>query len=472
MAENATEGTRIVAVEVVDPDEDIGTVTKLISELRSVPASLAPALTLTNFISVGDNRSRWDLVVANASLLENAGDGRTFELEILVAENRTANPTRASARLALTVTDVVHPFVPPVLGDLMLNLSEQQALNTPSGLVLREELFSFSADVQKDYDEFWFGRLRVVDAQARAGAMSYNDAITRARALVGEERFNLLDLRTRGDAVDLLLGEARLIEDKLIGDRIELMLNLVDPSGAVAPAALPVEVAILSPDASDRVRFADARGFGMEVPSAYTFEYTQSDYAPALSGSVCDGADPAVNITIDGSCYATVRLEDGRDYVRRDRAGQGYFGDADEALRNGTGAEIGLVFTNAEVNVSALGIYALDREGNLRVADAEFEQFFEIEAVARYLADGAARPALVIRPRELAVLNRTTNQPLADQSYLALDTLALSPVAPPRNLQFFVVAGGRWWGCYECDAAGDRAAQFHDQRGRQCAGRS
>ena len=439
--EDATEGTRIVAVEVVDPDEDIGTAIKLIPELRSMPASLAPALALANFSSVSDNRSRWDLVVANASLLENAGDGRTFELEIVVAENRTANPTRASARLALTVTDVVHAFVVPALGDLMLNLSEQQALDTPSGLVLREELFSLSADVQRDYDEFWFGRLRVVDAQARAGAMSYNDAITRARALVGEERFNLLDLRTRGPMVDLLLGEARLIEDKLIGNRIELMLNLVDPSGAVAPAALPVEVAILSPEASDRVRFADADdGFGMEVPSAYTFEYTQSDYAPALSGSVCDGADPAVNITIDGNCYATVRLEDGRDYVQRDRAGQGYFGDADEALRNGTGAEIGLVFTNAEVNVSALGIYTLNAEGNLRVADAEFAQFFEIEAVARYLADGAVRPALVVRPRELAVLDRTTGQPLADQSYLALDTLPLSSAVARRNLQFFVVA--------------------------------
>ena len=433
--EDATERTRIVAVEVVDPDEDVGTETKLISELRSVPASLAPALTLANFTSISDNRSRWYLEVANASLLENAGDGRTFELEIMVAENRTANPTRASARLALTVTDVVHPFVPPDLSGLMLNLSEQQALDASSGSVLQSELFSFSADVQKDYDEFWFGRLRAVDAQARAGAIRYlDDRIS--QALVDEDRFNLLDVGTRSDMVDLLLGETRLIEDKLIGNRIEFMVELMDPSGAVPSAMLPVPVAILPADAPDRVRFADARGFGIEVPSAYTFTYTQSDYAPALSGSVCDGADPAANISIDGNCYAAVRLEDGGYYVRRDRRTQRYFGPADAALRNGTSAEIGLVFTEAEVNISALGIYALDGRGSLRAADTEFNRYFELAVDQHYAGPEGPRPALVVRPRELAVFNSTTNQ-----SYLALDTLPLNRAVPRRSLPpFFVVA--------------------------------
>ena len=437
--EDAAVGTNIIAVEVVDPDEDIGTATKLIPELRSVPASLAPALTLANFTSISDNRSRWDLVVANASLLENAGDGRTFDVTIMVTENRSDAPTSATARLALTVTDVVHPFVLPDLSGLMLNLSEQQALDTPSDLVLREELFSLAA-TQADYDEFWFGRFRVADVQARASAMGYTQDIEAADALIGEAAFDLLNLRTRGDAVDLLLGEARLIEDKLIGEEVRLAVELVDPSGAVDLATVAVLVNILPADASDRVRFADAvNGFEVEVPSAYEFEYTQSDYGPVLSASVCSDADPAVNISIDGRCYATVRLEDGRDYVQRVRADQTYFGRTDAALRNGTGAEIGLAFTDTEVNVSALGIYALDAEGSLRAADTEFEQFFELVVDQRY--GTASRPALVVRPRELAVLNRTTGQPLANQSYLALDTLTLSSAVPQHSLQFFILAG-------------------------------
>ena len=441
--EDAPVGTRIVTVDVVDPDEDVGTAGKLIPQLRSVPASLAPALALANFASISANRSRWDLVVANASLLENAGDGRTFDVTILVTENRSTAPTRAAARLALTVTDVVHPFVLPDLSGLMLNLSEQQALDASSGLVLRENLFSLSADVQKDYDEFWFGNFRAVDVQARAGAIRYVDAIENARSLQREEQFNLFQLRTRGDTVDLLLGETRLIEDKLIGNRIELMVALVDPSGAVAPATLPVPVAIVASDASDDlVRFADAEAsFGVKVPSAYAFRYTQSDYGPVLSASVCGGADRSVNITIDERCYATVRLADGRDYVQRDRRAQRYFGSADAALRNGTGAEIGLVFTDAEVNVSSLGIYALNAKGHLRVADAEFKRYFELVVDQRYVADGAGpRPALVVRPRALTVLNRTTGQPLANQSYLALDTLPLNNADPRRSLQFFVLA--------------------------------
>ena len=219
VAEDAAVGTRIVAVAVVDPDGDVGTARKLITQLRSEPASLAPALALVNFSVVSANRSRWDLVVANASLLENAGDGRTFDVMIMVTENRSDAPTRATARLALTVTDVVHDFVVPDLTNLALNISEQQALDASSGLVLREDLFSFSADVQADYDEFWFGGFRAVDMQARAGEMRYAAAIETALALQREETFNLLNLRTRGDTVDLLLGETRLIEDKLIGAR-------------------------------------------------------------------------------------------------------------------------------------------------------------------------------------------------------------------------------------------------------------
>ena len=437
--EDAAVGMRIVAVDVVDPDGDIGTASKLITQLRSVPAALAPALTLANFSFVSANSSRWYLEVANASLLENAGDGRTFELTIMVTENRSDAPTSATARLALTVADVVHDFVVPDLTNLALNISEQQALDASSGLVLREELFSLAA-TQADYDEFWFGRFRVADAQARAGAMGYTQDIEAADALIGEAAFNLLNLRTRGDAVDLLLGEARLIEDKLIGDRIELMVELVDPSGAVASATLPVPVTIVQSDASDRVRFADADdGFGMEVPSAYEFKYAQSDYTPPLSASACRAEDPAVNITIDERCYTTVRLEDGRDYVQRDRRAQRYFGAEDAALRNGTGAEIGLVFTKREVNVSALGIYTLNAEGNLRAADTEFEQYFELAVDQHYQYAAEPRPALVVRQRELAVLNRTTGQPLANQSYLALDTLPLSEAEPQRSMQFLVI---------------------------------
>ena len=211
----------------------------------------------------------------------------------------------------------------------------------------------------------------------------------------------------------------------------------------MASATLPVPVTIVASEASDdRVRFADAdAGFGVEVPSAYAFRYAQSDYTPALSASACRAEDPAMNITLDERCYATVRLEDGRDYVQRDRRKQRYFRAEDAtALRNGTGAEIGLVFTDADVNVSSLGVYALNAEGNLRAADTEFERYFELAVDQRYPYAAAPRPALVVRPRVLAVLNRTTGQPLANQSYLALDTFPLSNADPRRSLQFFVLA--------------------------------
>ena len=441
--EDASVGTRIAVVEVIDPDEDVATRARVRIQARTQPASLTPVLGIANFTQVSANTSRFELVVRNATLLENAGDGRTFEVELVVTENRTDAPSTATANLALTVEDVVHPFTTaPVLANAgNLNLSEQQALDQGSGFVLREALFRLG-ETQADYDEFWFGRFRVTDVQARATEMNYGDEIEAAPALQNEEAFNLLALRTRGEEVDLLVGEHRLIEDKLIGEQVRLDLALVDPSGAVAPVAVPVPVRILLPRTADRVQFADAGdGFGTEEPAAYLFRYTQSAYAAELGAAVCSAEDNVANISIDERCYATVLVADGNrrvNYVQRDRSEQVYFGGPDAALRNGTGGEIGLVFTDREVNVTTLGFYVLDEAGNLRAALNEFEQYFEWEVEQAYGAD--SRPAVVIRQKEFAVLNRTTNQPLANRSYAALDTLPLSGADPRRTLRYFVLA--------------------------------
>ena len=444
--EDASVGTRIAVVEVIDPDEDVATRARVRIQARTQPASLTPVLGIANFTQVSANTSRFELVVRNATLLENAGDGRTFEVELVVTENRTDAPSTATANLALTVEDVVHPFTTePVLANAgNLNLSEQLVLDQGSGFVLREALFRLG-ETQADYDEFWFGRFRVTDVQARATGMSYGAAIREAPALQNEEAFNLLTLRTRGAEVDLLVGEHRLIEDKLIGEQVALELALVDPSGAVAPVSVSVPVAIERPRAdADRVQFADAAAnanFEAEVPAAYLFHYTQSAYAAELGASVCSAEDNVVNISIDERCYATVLVADGNrrvNYVQRDRSEQAYFGEPDAALRNGTGGEIGLVLTAREVNISTLGFYALDEAGNLRAALNEFEQYFEWEVEQAYGAD--SRPALVVRQREFAVLNRTNNQPLANRSYAALDTLPLSGADPRRTLRYFVVA--------------------------------
>ena len=439
--EDASVGTRIAVVEVIDPDADVATRARVGIAVQTRPAALTSALDLANFTQVSANTSRFELVVGNATLLENAGDGRTFEVALVVTENRTDAPSTATANLALTVEDVVHPFVAPALGDLALNISEQQALDRGSGFVLREALFRLGA-TQADYDEFWFGRFRVTDVQARATGMNYGDEIEAAPALQNERNFNLLALRTRGEEVDLLVGEHRLIEDKLIGEQVRLDLALVDPSGAVAPVAVPVPVRILPPTTADRVQFADAGdGFGTEEPAAYLFRYTQSAYAAELGASVCSAEDRVANISIDERCYATVLVADGNrrvNYVQRDRSEQAYFGGPDAALRNGTGGEIGLVLTAREVNISTLGFYALDEAGNLRAALNEFERYFEWEVDQAYGAD--SRPALVVRQKEFAVLNRTTNQPLANRSYAALDTLPLSGADPRRTLRYFVLA--------------------------------
>ena len=439
--EDASVGTRIVAVEVIDPDEDVATRARVGIAVRTRPAALTSALGLANFTQVSANTSRFELVVGNATLLENAGDGRTFEVALVVTENRTDAPSTATANLALTVEDVVHPFVAPALGDLALNISEQQALDRGSGFVLREALFRLGA-TQADYDEFWFGRFRVTDVQARATGMNYGDEIEAAPALQNERNFNLLALRTRGADVDLLVGEHRLIEDKLIGEQVRLDLALVDPSGAVAPVLVSAPVRILPPRTADRVQFADAGdGFGTEEPAAYLFRYTQSAYAAELGASVCSAEDRVANISIDERCYATVLVagDAGRvNYARRDRSEQMYFGGPDAALRNGTGGEIGLALTNSAVNVSLFTIYALDEQGDLRAARNAFERYFEWEVDQAYGAD--SRPALVVRQREFAVLNRTTNQPLANQSYAALDTLPLSGADPRQTLRYFVVA--------------------------------
>ena len=452
LMENAAQNTPVVMVTAMDPE---GMAANLTYTLTTNPSSLASAFNVGNVSATSTNvdgrEATWTLTVADAAALENAGDGQIFTLTLTATD---PGGESASESMAITVIDT-QQLNPDAVNRTLVTLSEQEALDNPNR-VLRAPLFRF-VDVQTDYDEYFFGLgpntpnpVRFGEVNFEAGAIDYvtpagapNMAVT--DGLRDEERFNLVTLTANGAAVDLVLGEAGLIEPNLLGNNFTVDVQLTDPAGAGTPVMAEVPVAIL-PTNPEGWRFADANADDTAapfVPAAYNFRYTQTNYAdggvPCLVGN-------QTYVRIDEQCYATVQVREDAEgdsvlYAARDRANQQELVAPDTV--NASDSGFGVLVTN-DINVrgldlAAITIYSLDDQGNLQAAGDDFGTYFNYTVNTNYGA--ANRTALVIRQRMHAVLyaNGSVNP---NARYAALDTLPLDSAEGNQNrvLKYFFVA--------------------------------
>ena len=451
--EDAAQDASVVGVRAEDPE---GLVANLSYTLTTAPASLAAVFNTTAAVPVisADGRvATWALRVDNPDALENAGDGAIFTLRLAATDVAGLG---AAATLGLEVRDVVHAFDLTMANTTNINITEQQALDDANH-VLRANLLRLVA-AQPDYDEFFFGtNVRVGDVDVRAGALTYADAAV-AAGLHDEERFALLRLQPVGrntaaaadDAVHLVLDEARLIEQNLLGPQVTQMVRLTDPSGGVASVQLPVPVDVVPPmpvglafgraDAADRAV--------PRVPAAYTVAYRQSAYVQPVAARACTaGSDQ--HIMLEAECYPTELVADAsgqrRAHIARDLSRQMHFGAARATLRNLDNQELGLSFTDISgVNFSIaeedVQIYVLNAEGALQDGRASFDRFFTIRVNNSEVVGGRPQPVLWVQHKQYEVFNRTTGQRLVNRSYPALDTLAFQPGQANQVLTYFVLA--------------------------------
>ena len=453
--EDAMAGTVVARVRAEDP-EGLTAAANLTYTLTTSPMSLAPALNVNGFDDLGDGddrTARWDIVVANETALDNAGDGQIFTLTVTATEPG-AGGLSAREQLAVEVIDAQR-FRPQAVDTTLITLSEQQALDDPDR-VLRAPLFRF-VDVQPDYDEYFFGLspsetpnpVRFGEVAFAAGGIGYvradgapNTAIT--AALREEETFNLVTLQTNaaGEAADLRLGEARFIEPNLLGRNLTVLVELLDPAGGAAPTTVPVPLA-LALTRPVGLAFAHAQTNTALEPAAYTFDYTQTAYVAAVDDASC-ASDAGTHTRIDGRCYPVVRVRTAAgdlDYAARDPAGpQNPFGAAGAAARSGAANDaIGIILTNiSALTNETIAIYALDDAGNLQ-AEHDFATYFEPRVNNSYAVNGVNRTALVLRQRMHAVLD-ADGSVNPNATYAALDTLPLRNAAPRRALSYLILA--------------------------------
>ena len=451
--EDAAQDASVVGVRAEDPE---GLVANLSYTLTTAPASLAAVFNTSAAvpaISMNGRVATWALRVANPDALENAGDGAIFTLRLAATDVAGLG---AAATLGLEVRDVVHAFDVTTANTTNINITEQQALDDANH-VLRGNLLRLAA-VQPDYDEFFFGtNVRVGDVEVRAGELSYADAAV-AGGLHDEERFALLRLQPVGrntasaadDAVHLVLDEARLIEQHLLGVQVTQMVRLTDPSGGVAAAEVAVPVDVVPPvpvglafgraDAADRAV--------PRVPAAYTVAYRQSAYVQPVAARACTaGSDQHIMLATE--CYPTELVADAsgqrRAHIARDLSRQMHFGAARATLRNLDNQELGLSFTdisgvNFSIAAEDVQIYVLNAEGALQDGRASFDRFFTFRVNNSEVVGGRPQPVLWVQHKQYEVFNRTTGQPLVNRSYPALDTLAFQPGQANQILTYFVLA--------------------------------
>ena len=455
LAENAAEGDEVVTVRAEDPE---GLAANLTYTLTTVPASLAAAFNVSaDTMRLAEGRvATWALRVADADALENAGDGQIFTLTLTA---RDLGGQRARAHMEVSVQDVP-ALRPAAVNTTLITLSEQQALDAPDR-VLRAPLFQL-VEVQPDYDEYFVGLgpretrnpVRFGDLAFASGAIGYVDArgmpaTTITRELHNEERFNLFTLQEENAAVNLVLGEAGLIEPNLLGGNVTLEVRLTDPAGAGTPQTARVPVAIV-PTSPRGLRFANARANGAHladefVPAAYNFAYEQTAYVEPLSERAC-AQENATQITYDAMCHAAVPVRVDANsppvlFVRRDVANQNMLeAPATVTSVNNT---FGIVLTEtAGLTADVIAIYVLDAEGNLAEATADFETYFSYRLNTSYVMGDANRTALLIEQKthEMLYANGSVR---ADARYAALDTLPLDRRAgnQERVLSYFFVAG-------------------------------
>ena len=458
LPEDAEQGHRVALVTAMDPE---GLAANLTYILTTDPNSLTSAFNVNDLVATPMNEGRaatWELRVADEEALENAGDGQIFTLT-LTATEPGAGGLSARARMAVTIEDALPRFDPTAVNTTAINITEQQALDAGRGAALRGDFFRL-ARVQPDYDEYFFGLgpgetrapVRFVDLRAQLGALSYWDGAREiTEELADRVRFNLVTLEQVGldtaaasdDAVNLLLGEERLIEPNLLGSTVLLNVDLTDPAGGVPPETIEVAINLL-PTTPEGWRFADADDTAAPfVPAVYNFRYTQTNYA--------DGGAPCLvgnqtHARIDELCYATVQvLEDAEGdpvlYVARDlRAQQALRPPATVDGRDAAAGAFGIVLTNiSNLAEESIRIYALDDAGNLRVAP-EFGTYFELRVNNSYAVNGVNRTALVLRQKRHAVLD-ADGSVNPNATYAALDTLPLHRAEPEEDLNYFFVVG-------------------------------
>ena len=449
LAENAAQGDAVVTVRAEDPE---GLAANLTYTLVTVPASLAAAFDVRNVTATVTNEGRvatWALEVADAEALENAGDGQIFTLTLTA---RDLGGLRARAYMEVSVQDV--PVLRPAAVNVtLITLSEQQALDAPNR-VLRSPLFRL-VDVQPDYDEYFFGLgpddagpvVRFGELAFAPGAISYVDAqgmpaTTITDGLHNAERFNLFTLQEENAAVNLVLGEAGLIEPNLLGNDVRVEVRLSDPAGVGASAVATVPVTIV-PTRPVGLRFAHAGELDEPlVPAAYTLSYRQTGYVPALAEGACV-RENATHISYDGRCYPAVSVraaDETMGYVARDLSQPARFTVPGTVAASPNNEVFNIVLRNAS-DLAGFTIYQLDAAGNLGAA-VDFAPYFSHAINHSYDVNGVNHTALVLRPRTYATLD-ANGSVAPDAVYRALDTLPLDSREgnQERVLSFFVVAG-------------------------------
>ena len=488
VSESAPPGHIIAYAHLFDPEDKINALNVPRADLV-VPAALAGALKLT-FEASGPY---YRLEVTDAAILENAGDGRTFELTVAVTENATGLVSAPAALNLRILNDATRGFASPALS-VVLSISEQRALDldgeSAAVRTLLPGLFTLT-DIHPDYDEFFPlpGRpraIRLVDLHTEINTTDYRAEV--AAALKREAEFPLFELSVADDeqgTVSLLLKEGKLMDRALLGEALTLNFAATNPRGAsfassaaaavgtmsvIVNETVPAEVVVFGDRSADTD--TDAGTDAARTPAAYTFKYRQSAYvvqesAGFVAGTICANRDAtgeqdlSRNTTIEDSCYPTIEIaapagepRSGRLFVpARDMTNQRYYiGSADlAAVLSADARSLGVIFTDAGVNIENLGIYRLNAAGVLEEAGDAFNDYFELRVNGTYpnptpTGDvNSTRPALEILQKTYAELNRTARDKIQLKEngvqYPALDLLPLTLAEPSRTLSYFVVAG-------------------------------
>ena len=392
--------------------------------------------------------------VTDAAALENAGDGMRFTATVRVFENGTGLASEPVS-FVIRVEDVDHRLnVPTLVG---LNISEQQGLDAVTDAargILLESVFAYT-EVQPDYDDFFPGtQVRLADVAAAIRPVTFERQEFGAR-LHNEELFGLFVLEPNESerGLRLRLGEGRLVEQNLLGEALNLNLELRDPTDPAAAlpgraASLKAAVDLLPPSAPEELEFAIGSG-EKRRPAAYELFWAQSPYGEELAASACAGEN-ATTVRIDARCYAT-RLLAGPtgdlSAVMRRSENQRYLterGRAPVALVDADGRSVGFRFTEASGNVTAWNVRRLTADGRLGDAEAYFNDYFTLEFNASYdtAAGGEPVPAMVLKPKFYQLRNTSAGAAgdavLAGSEYPALDTLPLDFNRQEETLSYFI----------------------------------
>ena len=400
------------------------------------------------------------LNVTDADKLEDLGDGQVHTSTLRVTNNTGGTgPNDASERITIhvRVIDVEQPIEPI---DLLVTTFEIKETDVDGGIadrthVITDSLFTYKVtDISKDADDFAIvGGIRydIIDISYAITDVLFDSSTTSVAEKIDSNSAPAFSLKVP-DAVSgnvsLVVGDTDYIEAALFGDiTATLTFKGTSPNGEELPAISA------SPTFTVNVAQADPKNVEYTTASSnapvYGFEYTQSEYAEAVTGGENvvlataingeGGLDSQSHITVDGKNYntTTVRVPSNSNtvntyFIERDNSE-----DLSSITRKGTAngndiydgtLVIRLEPSDNNKNITSTQILSEDASGKLEPA-TNFANYFDIKVNNTYTLDAEGNTVpehkvLLITQEQFDVYhsNGSLNE---DVKYNALDTIPL-----------------------------------------------